>query len=524
MTEQFDGVSERALTVKARGVVGASAWTIGGRVGARLIDLCTLLLLVRLLSPTDFGLIAMAMSVVQIGEAMLELPLAQALIRVPKLTPALLSTALTLGLIRGCAIGMLTLMFAWPASAYFEEPRLVPLICALAVAPICRGIISPAMVTFMREFDFRREAMLDIAGKSAALIFGVTTAALTNSYWALAAGTISAPMAAASLSYFFAPMQPRLTLAGWPQFANMLGWNSVAQFISAVNWQTDKILLGRYIITSAFGRFSISDTLVALPFQALIEPLTRPMLVSFTSSSTAKSSAHTYLVAMGTITLVIAPIYAMMALYARPIIFVLLGEKWLEAAPILSAIACVAMLQFPLHPLPSLLMAQDRTRLLAHRFFAEFAFRLPISIAGVILYGVPGAVAGRCLGALAAVAYASRIALLVCEISPREFVSYLFRYATPVAAGSATAAAVAYLLGPMSSLTGAVAGMVAGGVGFLGVHGAMITMISRYTERDSAEKRLVAIAGRVSRRILRRRSPKPCWAGNRPWVEGDSAD
>ncbi len=524
MTENTEQTADKASNVTGRGIVGAGAWTIGGRVGARLIDLCTLFLLVRLLSAADFGLIAMAMSVVQIGEAMLELPLAQALIRVPNLTPALLSTALTLGLIRGCAIAMLMSIFAWPASAYFEESRLVPLICALAIAPICRGIISPAMVVFMRAFDFRREAMLDIAGKAAALVVGVTTAFLTNSYWALAAGTISAPVAAASLSYFFAPMRPRLTLAGWPQFANMLGWNSVAQFISALNWQTDKILLGRYIPTASFGRFSISDTLAALPFQALIEPLTRPLLVSFASSSTARSRAHAYLVAMGTITLVIAPIYAMMALYARPIIFVLLGEKWQEAAPILSAIACVAMLQFPLHPLPSLLMSHDRTRLLAHRFFVEFAFRLPTSIAGVILYGVPGAIAGRSLGALAAVVYASRIALLVCEISPREFVYHLGRYATPVAAGSAAAASIAYLLGPMSSLTGAFGAMIAGGSCFLVIHGATIAVISRYTERDSAERRLVAAVRKMSGRILKRRSSQSFGSGVQPVIGADNGD
>src|SRR5262245_20119157 len=104
--------------------VGAGAWTVGSRLGAKLIDLAMLLCLARFLGPAEFGLVAMAMAAVFIVEALFDLPMAAALIRLPQLTPGLLHTAFTLSLLRGLVVALLLLAVAWPLAAFNNEPRL----------------------------------------------------------------------------------------------------------------------------------------------------------------------------------------------------------------------------------------------------------------------------------------------------------------------------------------------------------------------------------------------------------------
>ncbi|MGO8654013.1 oligosaccharide flippase family protein, partial [Rhizobium ruizarguesonis] len=82
----------------------ASIWTIGGKFLARLLDFVSLLILARILSPADFGLVAIATSVLVIVETILDLQLTQALMRQPSPSDDMFATALTLSLIRGVAI------------------------------------------------------------------------------------------------------------------------------------------------------------------------------------------------------------------------------------------------------------------------------------------------------------------------------------------------------------------------------------------------------------------------------------
>ena len=112
------------------------------RLISRVIDLAVMLVLARLLSPADFGLVAIAMIVVLITEAALELPLSQALVRLPIIHPAYYDTAFTLSLLRGLLLCIIICAFAFPFAHFYKHSGLVPLICALSIAPAAQRISS----------------------------------------------------------------------------------------------------------------------------------------------------------------------------------------------------------------------------------------------------------------------------------------------------------------------------------------------------------------------------------------------
>ena len=220
----------------ARTAAGASL-LIAQRLITRFIDLGTLFVLGRLLSPGDFGLVAIAMSLILVVEAILELPLNQALVRLPTLTKAHYDTAFTVGLMRGLGLALILLAAAWPFALLYDDSRLAALVAALAIAPAVRGLSSPRLAEYAKKLDFRRDFAMELVAKSLAFGISVSFALMTGSYWSIAIGTIITPLTMVAASYVLAPYRPALSFKEWHAFAGFLGWASASQAIGALNWR-----------------------------------------------------------------------------------------------------------------------------------------------------------------------------------------------------------------------------------------------------------------------------------------------
>jgi lipopolysaccharide exporter len=108
-----------------------------------------------MLTPADFGLTALAMSCVAIVDMVLEIPVTQALVRLPHIDKRHLDTGFTLGALRGLAIALvlLAVCVAVLLDQWRPAPR-PPSSFALAFAPIARGLASPGLILFIRELGF----------------------------------------------------------------------------------------------------------------------------------------------------------------------------------------------------------------------------------------------------------------------------------------------------------------------------------------------------------------------------------
>lgn len=409
----------------------ASIWTISGKFLARLLDFVSLLILARLLSPADFGIVAIATSVLVIVEAILDLPLTQALVRVPLPTERMFATAFTLSLLRGTAISLLMIVIAWPMALIYNDPRLFQLVAVVSIAPAMRSVISPRMVLFMQRFDFRREFALDIIAKGSTLIFGVGVALATDSYWGLAIGAVAGPTVSTIVSYIFAPMRPRLSLSEWKHFQDMIGWNTISQVLNSLNWQMDRLLLPRFTSLSTYGAFSVADNLAGIPYQTFVGPLMRPLMAAFSNVSDRGKQITAYLKTTNAIMVVAAPILFVIIFLAEPILRIVVGEKWAFAAPILQWLCAVSLIGLPTTIMPPLVMVLDKTRYVALRMFAEFAVRAPVTVLGVVMFGLDGALAARVIAAV--VAYA------VCLVITQRLIgasigAQLYAFVRPLAA------------------------------------------------------------------------------------------
>jgi PST family polysaccharide transporter len=392
------------------------------------------------------------MSVIMIVEAVLELPVGQALVRLPILTKAHYDTAFTLSLLRGLGVALILLALSWPFAHIYGDDRLTALICALGVAPATRGLGSARMIEFAKRLDFRRNLICDFVGKSAALTISVSLAWWTGSYWSIAAGTIATPIAGDITSYLLAPYRPRLTLCEWREFGGFLGWSTASQAVNALNWQMDQLLLGRFISRLELGRFSMAANLAVLPTQVIVLQVLNPLMVAFSlikgdsrRLATAYRNSATTVVAAG------LPMMVGMSIIAEPMIRLILGEQWVESAPILRWLALAIIPSLFVAPFAPLSMALSRTNLFLRLSSIEFFFKLPLIFFGTIYYGVAGVLIAR-LATAVVVAGCSMLA--VRELIGLSVRSQAFGPWRPLLSGVVMACAITPLESWLSGIRG----------------------------------------------------------------------
>ncbi len=374
----------------------SGALMVAARLVSRVIDLGIMLILARLLTPVDFGLAAIAMTLVTILEATLELPLSQALVQLPQIEPHHFHTAFTISLLRGMLLCALCASLATPFARWYGHPELRPLILALSLAPAARGLQNPRLADYAKRLNFRYEFCFELTGKALAFLTAGLTAYLTRSYWAIALCTIVGPVSVSLLGYIFISYRPRLSLRDWQLFSGFLGWISLSQIIMALNFQSDQLLLGKLMPAARLGLFTTTNNLTSIPFSALFGPVQRPLLSAFalmrhdkTRLSASYQSAAAAVVTIG------LPLLVGQAAVAQPLVTVLLGPQWASAVPLFKwlSISLIPYLFGVL--LTPLSMALGQTHEIAWRNLVQLLVKLPLLIAGAVEYGFAGVIAAR---------------------------------------------------------------------------------------------------------------------------------
>lgn len=479
---------------------------IGTRLATRLIDLTSLALLARLLTPADFGLVAIAMTIVLICEAVSDLPVAQAVVRLPTITQDHLDTAFTLSAFRGLTIAALLCIAAWPIAIVYRDPRLFGLICALCVAPALRGLCNPGFAIFARELDFRREMLVEVAAKIIALTVAATLAVITRSYWAIAAGTIAAPLSMVLLAYLIAPWRPRLTLREWSSLSRFLSWSSLGQVLNAISWQVDQLALGRFVPRDSLGNFAIASTLAFLPFQVVINQVTRPLVSALaTLQHDPARLAAAYRLGAATLVAVCLPVIVGLSVLSEPIVALALGPKWGQAADVLRWLALATIPSLFVAPVGALAMAINRTDLNFRLSTAEFVVRLPLTCIAAAQAGVPGVLVARAAATLITSGYAM---LLVTRMTGIGVGSQIVASRRAILSSAIMAAAIASLMhafpqatsSPDLSLQLATTALA----GALVYSGTTFLLWLASGRQPGLEQRIVALASPLCRRLIRR--------------------
>lgn len=368
-----EGARPRAAVSRAV-VLRASAWAVGSRWTVRLLGLLSTIVLARLLTPADFGVVGTAMIVIAFSEAMFEMGVRTVLIHADDPTRADYDTAWTMSLIQAWAGAALTAALAVPAAAWFDDPRVVPVMYAMAAAMAVGGLRNIGIVDFQRDLAMGPDFVLFVVQKVSSVAVAIAAAFLLRSYWALVAGYATFMTSSVILSYVMHPYRPRLSLARWRRFLRMSLWLTMQAMGRFAQLRLDRLIVGGAAGTGALGFYSVASDLANMLVGELLAPMARALLPAYaalqTQAARLRNAAEQ---AVAGCTAVALPAAAGAALTAPQLIRVVFGEQWLPAVPVFQILCLVMGLNAMRQPVGTLLVATGRVALPAWGTWAQAA-------------------------------------------------------------------------------------------------------------------------------------------------------
>jgi lipopolysaccharide exporter len=414
-----------------RKLIKGSLWLGVSRALVNALAAISTILLARLLVPADFGLVAVATTLLAIVSGVTDLSLTSALVRHPNPTATHFSAAWTLNTLRGLLLGVAFAVAGIPVSLLYGDPRLVPVMVVLGLGVAMSGLQNPRRVMLQRDLIFWQEFVLNVAEKLVGVVVSIVVAYVYRSYWALVVGVLAAHATNVIVSYAALPFRPKPTLTHARELLSFSVWLTAGQIVDTLNWRFDFLLVGKGLGNTALGYYSVGANLATIPTRETIAPLTKVMFPGFaTIQNEPARLAAAYQRAQSLITTVALPAGIGAALIAEPLVLLAMGERWRPVIFIIQALASISALQTVATLTQSLAIAKGQPRLLFVRSLQMFAIRVPLLVAGMLIDGLRGVVLARVLSALIAIGFNLYLVRRLIALSVRQQLANNFRSLT----------------------------------------------------------------------------------------------
>lgn len=329
------------------------AWNFLRVFGQTLLSLGAGIILARLLPPSDFGLLALAMVFIGFAELIASIGMGPAIVQRAQLDEQVLVVANTLSLIAGGLLFALCWLLAPALSQFFGDPRVADILRVLSIPLWASALAAVSRSLLIRQMNFRRLFAIDLA----AYLLGhaavsISLALLGHGVWSLVWGTTVSLLlqAAAALILSRPPLRLSLSATMTRELLNFGGGVSLNNTINYLAANVDYLTIGKFLSPTLLGLYTRAYQLVTMPVSKIAATLSGALFPSYAEIQQDRARlGRAYLKAVNATALVTFPILAGFAVAAETVIGGLYGPHWLEATPAFRTLALAGMLKAIFH-------------------------------------------------------------------------------------------------------------------------------------------------------------------------------
>ncbi|MFA9460963.1 lipopolysaccharide biosynthesis protein [Thiohalorhabdus methylotrophus] len=327
-------------------IASGAAWMVSMRLVVRSIGLLSTIIVARLLSPADFGLVALATSIYALVEFLGAFGFGEAIIQRHDTDRSHYDTAWTLNLAFGVLAATAMALMAGPVAGFFDEPRLELIIYVLALTAFIDQAHNIGVEALRKELEMQKIFQLQVVEKVVAFFTTVTLAYLYESYWALVAGMAIGTVAFSVTSFLITPFRPRFSLARFQELFVFSRWLFLTNILSYGDRKSGSIIIGKLAGASSIGIFSVSQNIAHIPAVELVKPLNQALFPGYSKVKNEPGTLRRYyLKSLSLVSLVVFPTATGLAITAPGLIPLLLGEQWEQAIPVMQVLAVAGIAQ-----------------------------------------------------------------------------------------------------------------------------------------------------------------------------------
>lgn len=362
-----------------------------------LVQTVATVTLARLLTPADFGLVAMVSTVTGLAQSFADLGLSEATIQRPEISQEQVSALFWINLAIGIGLTLVTAASAPLLARFYRDSRLVEITLVVSLTFLIGGMRVQPDAILKRQMRFSALAIRDITSYVLAVTFAIILAFKGAAYWALVALPLTLNTIAMVMSWVMVSWRPSLPRRA-PELRSLIafGGNVAASYFTLnVCRSADNILIGWRLGAAPLGLYSKAYNLLMLPVRQISAPAGGVAIPAFSRiQDDPERFARYYLRAANLLVWLTAPIFGFLLVAAEPVIILVLGDQWRPAAPVFQILVISAFVQLFLESSIWVFVSRGMsnklfkmTLIISPIIIGSFAIGLPFGIKGVALSG-----------------------------------------------------------------------------------------------------------------------------------------
>lgn len=367
-------------------VIKSFIWVGSGNLLGQLISWASTIIVIRLLLPSDYGLMAMATTFIRLPTLLGELGVGASIIRSKEISKEEISCIFGFIICSSLLFWMIVFFLAPIVALFYIEPKLTLIIKIISVNFFIIALYQVPQSFLIREMNFKAKAKVDVLSQVGAAMISITLAIQGAGVWALVAALAATHFIKfvgynLVYPYFVLPTFSHKRIKQHLQFGITLTGDRLLYYFYT---QADKIIIGKFLGEHLLGIYSVALKLASIPMEKFLPIITQ---VSFTSFSRIQDDLErvkrNVLKSIRVVSIFAFPLFFGMAVVAHEAIGLILGHKW-ETVAIPFQIICLIL---PLKALSALLpppiFAINRPWINLSNMIISCAFMIPAFFIGL---------------------------------------------------------------------------------------------------------------------------------------------
>ncbi|GAB7522861.1 lipopolysaccharide biosynthesis protein [Paraburkholderia sp. 2C] len=383
--------------------VGRNArWLATAQIAKSVVQLVGLSILSHLLSPTDFGVMALATVVTNFAGLLRDMGTGPALIRSRDMSPTLANSVFWVNISAGSAIALAIVVFSVPLARLFHSASLSHVLCWLALMFPVMAFGAAHQALLERASQFRTVARSDVLSYTSGMCAAIVTARLGLGLTSLVVQALVTASMSSLQMYLASSFRPQLR---WDakEVRNIFGFSSnltLSNLVIYLNRNADSMIVGRVLGAIALGPYSLAFKIMLYPLQSIAFVASKALYPVLSAQQTEPDKQRaSYLQSVSFVALITAPLMGGLVALREPFIAVALGPKWASVATLLVWLAPVGFVQSVLSTAPAVFMVKGRTDWLLMLNFCVALLHIVCWLIGAH-FGLQGIAAGYLVATL----------------------------------------------------------------------------------------------------------------------------
>ena len=363
---------------------------------SQAISWAVTILLIRILTPEDYGLMGIALAYKMLLAIFFDLAIGEAILQKKELHEEDRSTAFWLIVVFSLALLVATWFAAPHWAAFFDNAALIDIIRVVSISLLFFAMMEVSQRLLARRFEFKRRSQFELIAAVLSLLVSLTMALQGYGVWALVIGDLVRNAVLAVLVFWYAKWVPHFIFS-LHSVRHLLGFgfpitgHYISEFIST---KSDSLIIGRMLGQDTLGYYTVAMSVSRIPVAKGIQIIQQVLFPVFSAlqNDTREFQRYFYQVVY-LVSIIFFPVFLGMLAVSEEIVVVILSEKWLPSLFVFQVFTAFGLLFSFAGILVVILKSRAATRSLVH-FSLYSAVLMPVAFLAGSMYGLKGVAIG----------------------------------------------------------------------------------------------------------------------------------